>query len=72
MKSVEGISQNKSIVKSNGSGSLKSTRARRCPTRIDGKKFLEEDLALVERSKQEKKNPCLILHMLICTINCLN
>ena len=62
MKSVEGISQNKSIVKSNGRGSLKRTLARRCPTRIEGKKFLDEDLALVDRSKQEKKNPWLNLY----------
>ena len=59
MKRVEGISQNKSILKSNGRGSLKSTRARRWPTRMDGKKFLDDDLALVDKSKQEKKNPCL-------------
>ena len=52
---VLGISQNKSIVKSSGSGSLNKTLALKCPTRIEGKKLLVEDFDEVDKSKQEKK-----------------
>ena len=61
MNNVLGISQNKSIVKSSGRGSLNNTLALKWPTRIDGKKLLVEDLEDVERSKHEKKNPALKL-----------
>ena len=52
---VDGISQKINIVRSNGRGSLKRTLARRWPTLIDGKKFLEADLPEVDKSKQAKK-----------------
>ena len=55
MNKVDGISQKISIVKSTGNGSLKRTRARKWPTLIDGKKFLDDDLPDVDKSKQEKK-----------------
>ena len=55
MNKVLGISQNKSIVKSSGSGSLNKTLGLKCPTRIEGKKLRVEDFDEVDRSKQEKK-----------------
>ena len=55
MNKVLGISQNKSIVKSRGRGSLNKTLALRCPTRIEGKKDRVEDFDEVDKSKQEKK-----------------
>ena len=55
MNKVEGISQKISIVKSTGNGSLNRTLARKWPTLIDGKKFLEDDFPDVDKSKQEKK-----------------
>ena len=57
INSVDGISQKRSIVKSSGKGSLKSTLARRCPTLKDGNRFLDADLPEVERSKHAKKYP---------------
>ena len=55
MNKVLGISQNKSIVKSSGRGSLNKTLALKCPTRIEGKKLLVDDFDEVDKSKHEKK-----------------
>ena len=52
---VDGISQKISIVKSTGNGSLNRTLALKCPTLIDGKKFLDDDFPDVDKSKHEKK-----------------